>query len=559
MQPAPFFSASEIIQQLPGSAVGSLVSMVSCTGVTPRGEDLRQLKKELEESTKAVVQELLNGFLVQVQQTIRDELSPYKHLRANEQIAGDAVEVAAAEEDAAGHPTPKALARQNSQLHEWTKKHFRSYHSAQMVAAEEEARKAGQASALNATSFGPEGQAGEYRSLQLLTDSGADNSGADEALLSSSQQWSWRSFEMLRDLVRQPWFEQAIAGLILVNACSIGYETDWHARNPGQHSPAWLRSCDAFFCVLFIAEMVLRIGVHPVRFFTWSNDNFGWNIFDFVVVLSQLVDLVAHAGDVKVQLGLLRILRIVRVVRLFRVIRLFEDLRTMLSSIVDSIESLAWALLLLTVILYMGAVAFCQCVVEAGHEAQNKEELQYWFGNVARSLLTMFESIVGGVSWDEPLKPLIQDISPVLGVAFSLFIAICVFAVLNTVTGVFVAKITSDTQNSQAAFLASRLRDLFFERGNEGKLISLSDFQAKLSHQDMEEYFRGIDMDPKEAGFLFALLDIDGSGNVTSEELVNGCLRLSRPAQALDVSLLMREVGDVHQLLRRIAAKQAVS
>merc|ERR1719401_2990123 len=56
----------------------------------------------------------------------------------------------------------------------------------------------------------------------------------------------------------------------------------------------------------------------------------------------------------------------------------------------------------------------------------------------------------------------------------------------------------------------------------------------------MVEYFRSINVDTSEAQGLFELIDVDGSGTVDANEIVQGCLRLKGTARALDVALLMQ-------------------
>lgn len=342
--------------------------------------------------------------------------------------------------------------------------------------------------------------------------------------------------------------------LVVANAICIGLETDFQAQNPGQRMPAYLRGFEIFFCVTFSLDLIVRIGSNPFRFFDSKLSAFGWNIFDLCVVGLQLVDQLGHSGLMAAELSLLRALRLVRIIRLLRVVRFFEELRLLITSILDSMASLMWSLCLLSVLLYITGVAFCQAVHDAGNNGDlsedNKRELHHWFGSLSRSILTMFEVIVGGVSWDEVISPLISDIGPLIGLVFCFYVALCVFAVLNTITGVIVQKVTSDALSTQAAHLANHLRELFFNDEASTLGINLEHFQEKIKHPDMQDYFKGIDVAPNEAQYLFSLLDIDGSGEVSPEEMVDGCLRLGRPAQALDLAVMMRELLDIKKLLK---------
>ena len=58
---------------------------------------------------------------------------------------------------------------------------------------------------------------------------------------------------------------------------------------------------------------------------------------------------------------------------------------------------------------------------------------QYW-SSVPESMLTLFMSITGGVSWVEALEPL-RDASELAAAMMLLYIFITIFAILNVVTG----------------------------------------------------------------------------------------------------------------------------
>merc|ERR1712032_485436 len=49
-------------------------------------------------------------------------------------------------------------------------------------------------------------------------------------------------------------------------------------------------------------------------------------------------------------------------------------------------------------------------------------------------------------------------------------------------------------------------------------------------------YLRAIDIHPQEASKLFFVLDGDGSGHLSVEEFLGGCLRLQCAAKAVDLA-----------------------
>ena len=94
-------------------------------------------------------------------------------------------------------------------------------------------------------------------------------------------------------------------------------------------------------------------------------------------------------------------------------------------------------------------------------------------------------------------------------------------------------------------------------RQDEG-VITWEAFQSELDNPDLRDYFKAVDLSIDEAQFLFTLIDIDESDRLTPDEFVNGCLRLKGGARALDLAVLMREVGLVPGSTRKRAEFQGI-
>lgn len=131
-----------------------------------------------------------------------------------------------------------------------------------------------------------------------------------------------------------------------------------------------LRVCEATFCALFVVELMLRLYVYRCSFF-WVQGR-GWNIFDLVAVGLQLIEKIGVAivgsdtmpGGGFSFVSILRILRIIRVVRLIRILRLITELRTLVSSILTSMKSLFWTVVLLALMVYTISLYLTQLVAD---------------------------------------------------------------------------------------------------------------------------------------------------------------------------------------------------
>lgn len=359
--------------------------------------------------------------------------------------------------------------------------------------------------------------------------------------------------QRLLGIVQSPRFDWSVGILVIINAMSIGLQTDYMAKHSGDHVPRVYRVVDVFFCVIFVAEIVLRIFVHRLAFFYRAGCS--WNIFDsFVVVMQCMEELLRLMAYSLNKAGLptsftfmrtLRLLRLVRIMRVIRILHLIGELRTIVLSISSSLKSLLWTVVLLFSMMYVAGVYFTQLVVD--HEVQVAEaivdeRLQIYYGSLGRSILTLYQSITSGFDWIDMVNPLIEHISPMMGLIFSLFVAFSVLAMMNVITGVFVDAALKNAKDYHDNFLLDRVRLLFMNADKDHNgMVGWDEFEDQLENPYMHEFFKAIDVDLSDAESVFRLLDVDDSGVLDFDQFMDGCLRLRGPAKAIDLSLLMHE------------------
>ena len=128
------------------------------------------------------------------------------------------------------------------------------------------------------------------------------------------------------------------------------------------------------YAVLFTAELAARLLAFGLNLFL-SEDGL-WSMLDLIIVGSSLWDLGVDIAEAVQQQGgeaggfagvsslkafrVVRITRIVKAVRLMRIFRFVMALRTLITSIFHTLKSLFWALILLTIIVYVFAILFVQ-------------------------------------------------------------------------------------------------------------------------------------------------------------------------------------------------------
>lgn len=100
-------------------------------------------------------------------------------------------------------------------------------------------------------------------------------------------------------------------------------------------------------------------------------------------------------------------------------------LRTLVTSIAHTLKALFWALTLLSLIVYVFAILFSQAVHSASLEVETalaaSVASEKYFRSLPDTMLTLFMSIAGGVSWEHVIYPL-KDIHVVWALFFLFYV-----------------------------------------------------------------------------------------------------------------------------------------
>lgn len=376
-----------------------------------------------------------------------------------------------------------------------------------------------------------------------------------------------------------PSIEFVVHTCIVLNSLLIGMETDFEVAHPEANLPFNYVMLEAFLCGIFVLDIVLRLVAHGRKF--WCTDGWLWNVFDFVIVFSQvpfqyaelmvcLRAIDGHAGHdrwdrgVTNNLALLRQLRLIRALRLARfaaTLRAFQEPREMMMSTVNSMRSLLWIVLLILCFIYAVSVLLIQFAL-MDQSYSRSDDMKFWFGTVSRTMVTLFESITGGLSWDVVIR-VMSEASPGMIILFCGYISFSAFAMMNVVTGLFVSEATRRARERTDNHTVNLIRDVF-RKSNEDRgspdeseyQISKVDFKGKLESAEMQEYFGDMGIDIKDGDKIFELLDEDNSDSLSLDEVVEGCLRLRGQARSLDLAMahraLVNEQGQILNLVQSL-------
>merc|ERR1712032_491542 len=174
--------------------------------------------------------------------------------------------------------------------------------------------------------------------------------------------------------------------------------------------------------------------------------------------------------------------------------------------------------------------------------------LREYFGSLDAAVLSLFESMAGGVSWGE-LVDVLQPLPITYTSIFLIYLCFVLFAVVNIVTGIFVeSAMQSGTRDHESVVqeelvkkqeYVAKIQECFRELDIKHRgLIGIDELEGAVADEKMVAYINYLGLDISDVNTLFLLLDRNHSGFIDIEEFLLGCLRLKGGAKSLDIAKL---------------------
>eukprot|EP00929_Paragymnodinium_shiwhaense_P104400 TRINITY_DN6879_c0_g1_i1.p1 TRINITY_DN6879_c0_g1~~TRINITY_DN6879_c0_g1_i1.p1 ORF type:complete len:718 (-),score=188.90 TRINITY_DN6879_c0_g1_i1:84-2237(-) len=367
---------------------------------------------------------------------------------------------------------------------------------------------------------------------------------------------SEREQNCVRDIVTSRPFCFVSGMMILGNAIVIASSTEYEATMLKTNQVF----SDANMClnIWYAIELVAKLMAYRCEFF--RGEDWRWNWLDFFLVILSVLDFmpdVKQLKDLSVA-RMFRLLRLLRNVRLVRYMKAAGEFRKMILSMVNCLQSLGWASVVLMGVTFTFAVIFTQIgtmyrMTDA--DPRISEGMSLYFGNLFTSMLSLFMCTCNGIGWDQVAEPLWAG-SYVYGMMFISYMFLTLFGVLNIITSVFVDQAMQITQcnrdllvresTSKKQAYVNHIRDLFqrLDKGGCGS-VTVEQVEHLFSDESLGEYLAALELNPSSAKTLFHLLDNENTGKVDIDQFCWGCLRLKGEAKSFDICVLMREVEDL--------------
>lgn len=222
--------------------------------------------------------------------------------------------------------------------------------------------------------------------------------------------------EKLQNFVEGNKFQNTIIGLIIVNAIILGMETsDSIMADYG----FYLKIIDALILKIFVLEILFRLYIYRLRFFTRP-----WSVFDFVIVAIALVP----ASEA---FSALRALRILRVLRLISAV---PTMRRVIESLLSAVPGIASVASIMMLFFYIFAVIGTHLYGDTFPE---------WFGTLGSTMFTLFQ-IMTLESWSMGIVRPVMELHPSAWAFFVIYILVTTFTMLNLFIAIMVNAMHSD-------------------------------------------------------------------------------------------------------------------
>jgi len=365
-------------------------------------------------------------------------------------------------------------------------------------------------------------------------------------------------FNLFKEFVESPYFDHSMGVVIVLNVILLGAQVDIRVRDlsttGSKQEPAVFGIIETVFACIFLLELLARLVTQNLRFCRSF-----WNLFDMFVVASAWVEEIIKYGiggdTLAGKLSMFRVIRVVKILRALRVIRVvraFGELRIILASVTKCLRSLFWTSCLFFVFMYFVAVIL---LVElsgsdspfAGDDAHAAVRREY-FSSLARTLLTMYQCVSGGLVWGDVTTAL-ESVLPWISAVWVVFVGIVSFAVSNLITGIFVDQAMKsareDKRNVDIEEFDDR-RQAVMQLAKINKCASRSSSVGRgtlrrcLNDKRFRVLLKLATIDPRD---LVTFFDLAAGGKkrlpkADLECFYDACLRLTGFARSMDVAAL---------------------
>jgi voltage-gated sodium channel len=338
-----------------------------------------------------------------------------------------------------------------------------------------------------------------------------------------------------KPLVDRTKFSTFMGVIIMANAITVGIETEQVEEQ------LWMGITNNFFVLVYIFEFTARFYYHGSEYFYEP-----FNVFDFFLVVIAVLDAWVITGDQMGSFSALKLVRMLRLVRLVRLVRFFKELYLVVVGLVSTLKTLLWVAILLFLIMWVCAIFMTlvlgksqawMFVDRAGSRPFEYFDVREYFSTVSRSTFSLFQ-IVTLDTWASQIMRPVMEVYPIMIIFFIFLVFLGAFGLMNIIVGVIVRDALVQSKKNKAA--ETRMKEIAQQKAtiqirrffrevdlNGDGMLDMGELEAAIENPKARRFFHEIDLDISSATKVFRCMDIDGDGELSSEEFVNGYLSAS--------------------------------
>lgn len=356
--------------------------------------------------------------------------------------------------------------------------------------------------------------------------------------------WKWK----LATVVESKPVELISAAVVLGNSVMLGISADVDSKT--------LKDAEIGFVAFFAVEVAVKmLALHP---FFWSE---GWMIFDFIVVVSSVIEAVLEAVVGNLGTGL-SVLRIVRTFRVLRLVGRLETLNRLIMAFMYAMTSVVWVMILVFIAFFMFGVLIRSTFSQSAELMNDPRGNENW-GSLPKTIVTLFQ-IATADSWTDLGRHTSKKAGPWVWAIILPFIFFAALGLFNLLTAVFVDSLFEEKkraemrkkrqlQESKGA-LINLLKSLFttFDKDSSATLEGreMKEVIAFLKQKDTIDLFDHAGLDTEQIIMSLRLADSNNDG-VSSQSFMAALETLNDNTQKKDVWEIQLRCKTMEDQIRR--------
>lgn len=373
----------------------------------------------------------------------------------------------------------------------------------------------------------------------------------------------YKTTGICQKIARKSLFDNITLCVIALNAVWISIEVDHNKQATLMKAHPVFQVGENFFCIFFTGEVLIRLCAFENK--TNCGRDF-WFVFDSALVVLMVSetwlitavfwllgsDSQGALGNASI-LRLVRLLRLTRLARMVRLLRAMPELMILVKGVSVATRSVFFTLCLLTIVVYVFAIAFTQLTEDTVLEDK-------YFKTIPKSMSTL---LLQGTLPD--LAELVEDVGEVNGiyaVLMLIFILVSTLTVMNMLVGVLceVVSVVSAVEKEQMnlQFVKMKILELLKETGvfhdkvtagavEEDVLISKTEFEQLLLMPEGARIIQEVGVDVVDLVDFSDHIFID-STQLTFADFMDIILQLRGSNSAT-----VRDIVDLRKLLKQIS------